>query len=387
MRILISTTRGAGHFGPLIPFAQAFLRNNHDVLVTAAASVAPMVKRVGLDHWAFTDPPDDLRDPIFAQLGGLSDEEAGARVVGDVFVRIDARSALPGVRAAIQSWRPDVVLYESTEYAAALAAEQLNVPAVRVGIFACGEEFVMDLAADPLEELRAELGLPADPGAERFRSAPTFTLVPSGLEHPGAPGPAHVQRFREPTAGARLLPPWWSNRDAPLVYLTFGSVVPDMEFFPALYRDAIDALSLLPVRVLVTIGHERDPLDLGPLPENVHALRWVPQADVMAHAAAVVCHGGSGTVLGALAAGVPLAILPLFADQPYNARRVEEIGAGIAVGSAEEITGAVKRLLEDPSHRAAAVAIADEVSQLPPVDAAAGILEELLAYSQPRSVA
>jgi UDP:flavonoid glycosyltransferase YjiC (YdhE family) len=111
----------------------------------------------------------------------------------------------------------------------------------------------------------------------------------------------------------------------------------------------------------------------------------------MPHAAAVVCHGGSGTVLGGLAAGVPMVVLPLFADQPYNARRLEELGAGIALEGGPEaapgLTGAVKRLLDDPSYRAAAQAIADEVRELAPVDAAVGILEELVAYSQPRSVA
>jgi len=49
---------------------------------------------------------------------------------------------------------------------------------------------------------------------------------------------------------------------------------------------------------------------------HVHIARWVPQADVLRHARVVVCHGGSGTTLGALAAGVPLVVTPLFDDQP-----------------------------------------------------------------------
>ena len=91
-------------------------------------------------------------------------------------------------------------------------------------------------------------------------------------------------------------PDWWPNDQWPLVYLTFGSVAPTMDFFPGLYRAAIDALSALPVRVLVTVGRERDPADIGPVAPNVHVAGWVPQADVMPHAAAMVCHGGSGTV-------------------------------------------------------------------------------------------
>jgi MGT family glycosyltransferase len=196
-----------------------------------------------------------------------------------------------------------------------------------------------------------------------------------------------VQRFREPATRPRPLPAWWRN-DWPLVYVTFGSVVPTIdEHFPGLYRAAIDAIAPLPVNALVTVGRDRDPADLGPLPPNVHATRWIPQADVLPHAAAVVCHGGSGTVLGALSAGVPMALLPLFADQNVNARRVAAIGAGIEASQPADLTGAVRRLLDEPRYREAALAVADEVEELPPVDVAVGIVDELVAYSQPRSVA
>ena len=83
--------------------------------------------------------------------------------------------------------------------------------------------------------------------------------------------------------------------------------------------------------MLVTIGRAADPAELGPLPANVHVERWVAQASVMPHAAAMVAHGGAGTTLAALTAGVPLVLLPQSADQPINARRVAELGAGLAL--------------------------------------------------------
>jgi UDP:flavonoid glycosyltransferase YjiC (YdhE family) len=106
----------------------------------------------------------------------------------------------------------------------------------------------------------------------------------------------------------------------------------------------------------------------------VHVARWVPQADVMPHAAAIVSHGGSGTLTAGLAAGVPMAVLPLFADQPHNARRVTELGAGIAVDHAAELTDAVRRLIAEPSYRAAAQRVAADICELPTVDAAARIV-------------
>lgn len=94
------------------------------------------------------------------------------------------------------------------------------------------------------------------------------------------------------------------------------------------------------------MGHEVDPADLGPLPAGVHVEPWVPLTDALAEASVVACHGGSGTVLGALAAGTPMAVLPLFADQPYNARRIARLGAKLevaepaAVGKARTRPGA-----------------------------------------------
>ena len=379
MRILISTRKGAGHFGPLLPFAKALLRDNHEILVAAPRSAAAMVAAAGMDHHPIPDPPEEKRAAIFASAAGLSADDANARVVGDVFIRIDSRAAYPHLLGAVESWRPDLVMYEETENAAALAAEAAGVPAVCVGISmsGLGSRF-RPVIAPALDELRADFGLAPDPALERVVDTPYFTLAPPSLEQPGAPGPEAAMRFREDAHPPRPLPAWWGDDSRPLVYLTFGSVAPTMDYFPGIYRDAIDALTLLPVRVLVTVGRERDPRDLGPLPSSVHAARWVPQDDVMPHATVMVCHGGFGTVRAGLAAGVPLAVLPMFADQPYNARRVAELGAGIEVGpGADGLADAVRLLLTEPSYREAARRVAAETRRLPTVDTATAILRQL----------
>jgi UDP:flavonoid glycosyltransferase YjiC (YdhE family) len=91
----------------------------------------------------------------------------------------------------------------------------------------------------------------------------------------------------------------------------------------------------------------------------------------------MVCHGGSGTVRAGLAAGVPMAVLPLFADQPYNADRVAGLGAGIALDGTAGLGDAVRRLLGEPSYRRAAQRIAAATRRLPSVDFAPAIVREL----------
>jgi UDP:flavonoid glycosyltransferase YjiC (YdhE family) len=386
MRVLITTKSGAGHFGPLIPFARALLRAGADVLVAAPREAAPMIRSERLPMWAFDDPPAAQRDAIFAEVRDAA-EPAAARVVGDIFVRIDARAAYPGVLAACRVWRPDVVISEITEFAGPLAAEAVGVPSIAVGISQQGKEaLVKSVIVAAIDELRAGFDLALDPDGRRFVDRPYLTLVPAALEDPATPASPHVQRFREPTESLRAaLPDWWDGDPRPLVYVTFGSVAPTMEFFPALYREAIDALASLPVRTLVTVGRHSDPADLGPLPAGVHVERWVAQKAVMPHASAMVCHGGSGTVTMALAAGVPMVVVPLFADQPWNAERIDALGAGIALqGGVDAIPGigeAVHHLLSRPSYRATAQRVAAQMRALPPVDAAVAVVRELLDSS------
>jgi UDP:flavonoid glycosyltransferase YjiC (YdhE family) len=122
----------------------------------------------------------------------------------------------------------------------------------------------------------------------------------------------------------------------------------------------------------------------------VHAERWVPQRAVMPHATAMVCHGGSGTVTMGLAAGLPMALVPLFADQPWNAERVAAIGAGIAledgVDALPGLADAVSRLIVDPAYRVNAARVAMEMRSLPTVDLAPAIVRELVADRMPAIV-
>jgi MGT family glycosyltransferase len=148
---------------------------------------------------------------------------------------------------------------------------------------------------------------------------------------------------------------------------------------------AVNAVADLPVRVLLTVGRELDLDALPPVPGNVRVERWVPQQDVLRHAAAAVVHGGSGSTLGAIAAGVPLVVVPLFADQPYNARRVAEVGAGLAVepnrenvdATIQPLRAALESVLSEPSYGERARELAEELRAEPPVDAAVPLLERL----------
>ena len=381
MRVLFSSTRGAGHFNPLVPVVEACRRRGHELLVAGPPSLGETVDRAGYPFWEFADPPADELGEVWSRVPTLSPDEQNEVVIGDIFGRLNTAASLPRLREACEQWRPDVVVREPAEFGSALAAQLHGIPQVRLGIgLAAMEELSLPLVAGTLDELRHSVGLPVDPDADMLRASPLLTSFPASLEDPSVPAQPDTLRFHDPAwdAPSSELPDWWASSDAPLVYVTFGSVAGGMELAVPVYRAAIEAVGELPLRVLLTIGNEADPSALGTLPTNVHVEPWVPQADVLAHAAAVVCHGGAGSTLGALAAGLPLVVVPLFADQPYNARRVAAVGAGaVVVPDATAIREAVQRVLDDKSYGAAARALAAELRAQPPVDAVVERLEQL----------
>ncbi|MEO5834441.1 MAG: nucleotide disphospho-sugar-binding domain-containing protein, partial [Nakamurella sp.] len=171
-----------------------------------------------------------------------------------------------------------------------------------------------------------------------------------------------TRRYRlatgQPAAGG--LPDWWPGNSNPLVYATFGTVAPVMPQMVALCRAVLNAVAGLPVRVLMTVGREFDFAQLGVPPGNVRIERWVDQDEVLAHAALVICHGGAGTTLGALSAGVPVVAFPLFADQAANAACVAVAGAGIMI-SAGGVAAAHRKIERDDSAliRTAVLAVLD----------------------------
>jgi UDP:flavonoid glycosyltransferase YjiC (YdhE family) len=251
VRALFSSTRGAGHFGPLVPFADVCLRHGHDVIFAGPPSLAGPVESAGHRFWQFDDPPEDELAEVWSRVPSLSPDEQNALVIGEVFTRLDATASLPGLRAACSQWQPDVVVRDSNEYGSAVAAELHGIPHARVAIgLSAMEGLALRMCSAPLDDLRRAAGLPADPGAEALRSSPYLTMFPASLEDPAGPEQPHTVRLRDPAwdAPPPELPGWWADDDTPLLYVTFGSAAGGMEMAAHLYAVAMEAVADLPLR-------------------------------------------------------------------------------------------------------------------------------------------
>ncbi len=377
MRVLAACSLGgAGHLHPLLPFLGAARRLDHEVLVTGPPSMGEMVERAGHPFHAGAEPPEDEVAPLRERLPVAPPLEASVLGNRELFGRLATTAMLPSMERLCAEWEPDLVLRDPCEYSSAIVAGQLGLPAAQVAIsLAQAEAGSIDIAAPALEAHRRGL-------VDELVASPYLTRFPASLDP--SPFPTTV-RFREPNAPTGdPLPDWWGGSTAPLVYVTFGTVLGYMTLAAEVYRTALAAVRGLDVRVLLTVGRRFDRAGLGPIPANVHVEAWVEQARVLAEADLVVCHGGSGTVFGAVAAGVPLVVVPVFADQFENGHRVARTGAGRVVeseqpraaGSREVITEAdaprvaeaIREVLAAQSYRERSLVIAAEMAATPTVD-------------------
>jgi hypothetical protein len=344
-----------------VPLARAAAATGHVVAFTGRRSA------VGPDFELDFFPTGTERPPKRIPLREL-DREREQREFRAGFAGRLARERAEDVRALCTEWRPDVVVCDETDFGAMLVAERLGVP--YAGVCTTAPGFIRrELLAEPLAELRAYHGLPPDPRLGMLDRYLVLSPFPPSLRDPG---PAHCFRTLAGTVERAGGPP--------TVYFTLGTVF-NLESGD-LFARVLAGLADLKVDVVATVGRQIDPEELGSQPERIRVERYLPHSAVLPRCDAVVSHGGSGSVLGALAHGLPSVLLPMGADQPWNAARCEELGVALVLdalrATPDDVREAVSTVLEDPSYRTAAERVRDEIRALPGPEHALALLERHL---------
>ncbi len=385
MRVLLTTQVGAGHWRPLAPLAQALRAAGHEVAFAATPYFCNEIGAYGFR--CFPVGEDDWLQPREQPPGVERQASPPAQaldVARDVFLP-HAAQRLPALLALAQGWRPDLIVREQTEYAGCLVAERLGIPHAVLHISAWRGAAFDEPILPGLERLRAALGLPSDPdGMMRYRYLLLLPLPPRYVD-PAAPLPStarfirHVSFDRDRRAPEQL-PGWFAALgEVPTVYATLGTAY---NRTPGVFAAILAGLRDEPINLIATVNHNQDPAAFGPQPARVHVERYLPQSLVIPHCAAVVTHGGSGTVRTALDHGVPLVVIPIAADQPENARRCVALGVGRSISpegrTPEAIRDAVRAVLRDDRYRRNAARLRDEFRALPDLTHAVALLGRLL---------
>jgi UDP:flavonoid glycosyltransferase YjiC (YdhE family) len=376
MRVLFTFVGGHGHLDPLVPFARAAVDAGHDVTFSAQSGMVEHITGLG-----FTAAPSG-RPTLFTERQPLlaPDREREQRAVRMSFAGPIASSRAVDLLDIIEAFAPDVLVCDEMDFGAMVAAERAGVPHASVVVIASGTFVDVDLVAEPLHRLRASHGLPHDPTMAMLTRHLVLCPVPDEFRHPdrALPATAHLVRPAVLETGSAV-PVARTARVRPLVYVTLGTIF-NLESGDLLAR-VVAAIRVLPIDVVVAVGPFVDPAELGPQPANVRVEAFVAQADVLRHAAVVVSHGGSGTVIGAIACGVPMAVIPLGADQLDNAERCRALGVATVLDpmtvSSDELRAAVDATLHDDAMQGRVAAMAAACAARPDAAHAVRLIESI----------
>jgi MGT family glycosyltransferase len=419
-RFLFCSYGAAGHVTPLWPVASALRARGHEVAVLTSAAYADRARSLGLRYFA----PRAWQPTFEVQSrppprGGVAALRELRRALHEVMLP-DALRQASDLASTLRAWDADVLVGTTSTFGVSLLAEKQRRPwATHAPMLTCplpsrdlapwgagapvprgapararaalqrGAYGVLNgLLASEWGRLRAREGLP--PGAPHLAesvSSPYLYTIPSPAEFdfPRADLPPHVH-YVGPCLEAEPAGEHWSNPFGgrrPLVYCTAGTVADPRP----LARAAVEAVRGEPVDLFITLGPHVPPSELGPLPPNVAVAPFVPQRLLLPHASAVLCNGGSGAVMGALAAGRPLIVAPQLSDQPENAARCAALGAAVVLpahrASASALREALRAVLGRPSYAAAAARMAASLAALDGPAAAARLLVRLAKTGRP----
>jgi N-glycosyltransferase len=370
----------------VVPVALALQRAGHEVVVATGDALAADLERFGLPHRpmpAMLAPTQLDADPDYARrigfhpdgkpLAELGEMERGA-VVGRIFAGLAAERAAKDMLAASSDLRPDLVVRECTEFGGYLLAEKLGIPCVTL------DGAPLQVTRDPailpfLNASRTAIGLPPVDDVSSLTRWPWISWLPD-LWHPDEMRSTAHRHYRRIEAALDVLDSAIAHlpADRPFVLATLGSVSGHMltaETSPL--PRIVDALGSLPCTAVVALGRDADPAAwTGPRPANVHLASFVQQRLLLQAADLFVTHAGFGGVQEALAAGVPMVALPLYAEQPANARRLAELGLGMALDAyasdAASIAAACRKVLDDPAYRFTASGVQRRILGLPGIE-------------------
>ena len=383
MKVLVTSTPGAGHIHPMAPLAIGLQRAGHEVLWATAEDTCGRLMDYG-----FT--------PIAAGMGVAERNAAAAPELPEImaleprlrrsrlFPAFFASAAGPKMRNDLhdvfETFRPDLVVHETAELAAGPMAVALGLPHVTI---AFGGSLPHDAFAMLLERVvplweAEDLGPPTL--ADLFGDMYLHPFPKSFGQQPDLPA---LQQLRPETfvPDPDVEAPVWMEdfgTERPGVYLTFGTEIAGAQGpWPAV----LDAVGRQDVDCIATIGTHIDADRLGPIPNNVQIAPYVPHHLVLDRASLVICHGGAGTMLAAAGRGLPQLVLPLAADQWQNGDAVAASGAGIVVEadrrSSNELDDHLHHLLDEDQYREAAIHVASEIAAMPGAADYVSVLEAL----------
>lgn len=386
MRMLFTALPAAGHIRPLIPVAHAAMRAGHEVTLCAPDSAKFEIEAYGLTHlpggidWL----GDELRTVSQLVVPETATPVSRPEAMRQRFNEDLTAEGLAGaaalalardVLAAADTWRPDLVVRENTEFGGYLAAEVLDVPCASVAVGGGKAHQLAALLAAALDRHRRTLGLPPDPTGARVHAYLHVSLVPPAY-HASARMVPNTRYYRQtnPLRPDDALPGWLTGArhdGRPTLFAAFGTILPVLGAFDDTMDAIVAGLAETECTAVVAVGSAKLP-GTTRCPANVRLVESVPQPLMLECCDLFINHGGFNSVREALRLGVPMVIVPWLTDSHRNAERCAELGAAAVVPfdvlTAERLRDACAEVLGEPGYRRRARAMQREMLALPGMD-------------------
>ena len=369
----------------MVGLATALVDAGHEVLFATAPPLDAMIRFDGFAVEAVGLSEDQIRelramDAVYTEMSAAPRRGRMAAFTRS-FAGFEVPPRLDGLRRLVREWRPDLIVYESAEFAGPLAAELDGLPSVHHAFGPLVEAEVMAAAGAVAAAHWAGNGLPEPDRGGMYRGL-YLDIVPPSLRPSHLATIPHVQAIRPvPVQGAAAeTPPWLLELGSrPVILVTFGTVFNKRL---NLYHAVIDGLRGLDADVVITTGRSEAARSLADLPPNIQMHEWVPWAPMLARSSVVVSHGGASSTLGPLAFGLPLVLIPISADHFTNADAAAAAGAATVLDAqtvnGDDLRRAVATAFSEPA-TISARQIAAEIADMPPPESVVDILASAAA--------
>ncbi len=355
----------------MMPLARSFASNGHDVGVLTSAQIGDLVTPEGFDLLATTATSADFIADTLRATGVDMRRKPENHGAAYVFAGSAVDLTVDEAMAQTRDWRPDLIVYEISNYVGPLVAAALGVPAA---MFAYGPRRPDEYTAAMREVVAKRY---ADRGLTPVSPIRYVDTCPPLVNYADWQPPAERQllrpeAYRQPWRTDRLALPEKGARRRVLV--SFGTVFAD----PSRLSPLLRALTDQNLDVVVTLGLTTQDTEFDVDHTRVHFTPFTPLDELLSDVDVVVTHGGAGTTLGALAHGIPLVVLPQGADQPRQADRVTNAQAGIKLHGADAtpaaVAAATTRCLTDPQIQAGKARVHKEIQAMPSADEVVRVL-------------
>ena len=386
-RVLFVVPPMTGHVQPTLAVGDALASRGHECAWVCHEEILKRVLPDDLRILALGAAPDG--GPWREELERIRDRAqevrglAGLKFLWEEVLIPLAQSTLPGVRAAVEEFEPDVMAVDQQAFAGAFAAREKGLPWATLATTSADRQRsladlprVLDWTEERLAQLQVDLGLEPLLAPE---NSPNCVLVFSTAALAGASdAPSATTHFVGPALSERrplVGFPTDQLASGTRVLATLGTLNGERggRFFQAM----AEGLGEMDLQVILAA-----PSDLGPFPANFLVRPYLPILDLLPHVSAVVCHGGHNTVCESLSFARPLVVAPIKDDQPVVAGQVVDCGAGLRVSfgrpRAAHLKQALGRVLEEPGFEEAAAQVQASFHQAGGAARAADHLEGLL---------